>query len=334
MDDFGYLKVMDERAALAALQAPTAVAIAGGTELLNWMRLGIARPAQLVDISGLPGRDGIALDGSSLTIGSAATLAFVGEHPLVNEHAAALGQACLLAASAQVRNRATLGGNVLQRTRCPYFRAEEPLLWPCNKRSPGSGCAARHGLNEQHAILGWTDDCVATQPSDPLVALVCLDAQVEVAGPDGQRRLAVADLHLTQQEAAAQGLDPARGENRLEPGELIVGYRIPLATGMTSAYVKVRERVSYAYAVVSAAAAVRLDGPVVGAVRITLGSVAQRPWTLPGAAHELVGKPLSEDAVMAGVRTDLSDARPLSGNGYKIELARAVAVRAVMAAVN
>ena len=199
--------------------------IAGGTELLNWFRLGIAAADRVVDIGGLDELRGIDRDGDELRIGALATLTEIGEHPLVTELAGALASACLQAASAQVRNRATIGGNVLQRTRCTYFRAEEPLPWPCNKRDPGSGCTSLAGLHERQAIFGWTPDCVAVQPSDPAVALAALDARAEVLGPAGPRTIPMREFHLTQREAAARG-EPMR-ENRLGPDELITGYRLP-----------------------------------------------------------------------------------------------------------
>src|SRR5438045_8191225 len=172
------------------------MAIAGGTELLNWFRLGIAAPDKIVDIGRIAGLEAIERSGDRISIGALATLNQIGENAIVREHAAVLADACLKAASPQVRNRATIGGNVLQKTRCAYFRAEAPLPWGCNKRNPGSGCAARHGLNDRMAILGWTDSCVATQPSDPVVALACLDGEAELEGPDGPRPLPVADSHL------------------------------------------------------------------------------------------------------------------------------------------
>ena len=168
--------------------------IAGGTELLNWFRLGIAAPERVIDLGRIEGLDAIERQGDRLSIGALATLGEIGEHPLVPTHAAVLAEACLAAASPQVRNRATIGGNLLQKTRCAYFRAEAPLPWGCNKRAPGTGCAARDGLNERHAIFGWTDACVATQPSDPVVALAALDAEVELQGRDGRRTLPVGRL--------------------------------------------------------------------------------------------------------------------------------------------
>ena len=256
MRDFAYARAGTAESAAGALADPRTSVIAGGTELLNWFRLGIADADRVVDIGGLGALRGIAVDGDELRIGALATLNEIGEHPLVIRTAGALASACLQAASAQIRNRATIGGNVLQRTRCPYFRAEEPLPWPCNKRDPGSGCASLAGRHERQAIFGWTRDCVAVQPSDPAVALAVLDAQADVLGPAGPRTIPMREFHLTQREAAEAG-QPMR-ETRLEPGELITGYRLP-ASSDGQAYVKVRERASYEYAIVSAAAAVRLE---------------------------------------------------------------------------
>ncbi|MBW8813384.1 MAG: FAD binding domain-containing protein, partial [Caulobacterales bacterium] len=273
MRDFSYSRARDLSDAYAADGAGR-MAIAGGTELLNWFRLGIAAPDQVIDLAGVEDLRGIRSDGQQLSIGALATLAEVGENPEVKAHAAVLAQACVAAASPQVRNRATLGGNPLQKTRCAYFRAEEPLPWPCNKRRAGSGCAALEGLNDRHAIFGWTDACVAVQPSDPIVALAALDAQLAIAGPQGRRELAAAALHLTPEEAASEGLDPALAETRLAPGEVITGYRVPIRRGARSAYVKVRERASYEYALVSAAAAIELEDGLISRAAIALGSVA------------------------------------------------------------
>jgi xanthine dehydrogenase YagS FAD-binding subunit len=301
-------------------------------ELLNWFRLGIAAADRVVDIGGLDELRGIALDGGGLRIGALATLNEIGEHPLVVRAAGALASACLQAASAQVRNRATIGGNVLQRTRCPYFRAEEPLPWPCNKRDPGSGCSSLDGRHERQAIFGWTGDCVAVQPSDPAVALAVLDARAEVLGPRGPRTIPMREFHLTQREAAAAG-DPMR-ETRLGADELITGYRLPVSSD-GQAYVKVRERASYEYAIVSAAAAVRLSEPRgqrIAAARIALGSVAQRPWRLPAAEAELPGTPLTREALVPVIERAMADAAPLPQNGFKVTMARNAAVRALLTA--
>ncbi len=348
MRSFGYAVATDVEGAVEALAEPSTSVIAGGTELLNWLRLGIADPHRVLDVGRLElgGIKMAGVDDEELAIGALTTLNEVAEHPLVAEHAEALASACRQAASAQLRNRATLGGNVLQRTRCPYFRAESPVPWPCNKRDPGSGCASLAGRHERQAVLGWTDDCVAVQPSDPAVALAALDAHVDVVGPGGRRSIPMREFHLSQVEAAAlvhgSGNGSGNGsvdgsgnrlrEHRLEPDELILGYRIPVRDGDRSACVKVRERASYEYAIVSAAATVRVVDGTVRDARVALGSVAQRPWRLPEAEEALVGLPLTREAVQPVLDAALADATPLPQNAFKVTMARNAAVRALLSA--
>ena len=331
MRDFAYAAAARLQDAFEADDADI-MKIAGGTELLNWLRLGIVAPSTVIDLGRIEGLDRIERQGDRLVIGALANLNQVGEHTLVREHASALSQAALAAASAQIRNRATIGGNLLQKTRCPYFRSEAPLPWPCNKRAPGSGCAARAGLNERLAIFGWTDDCVATQPSDPVVALAALDAEVELLGPTGRRQVAVGQFHLSQQEAAAAGLDAARAETRLRPGEVILAYHVPIREGARSAYVKVRERASYEYALVSAAAVLNLEAGTIAHASLVLGSVAQKPWPLSEAEKRLVGQPPAREAVLPILHEALRAARPLSRNGYKVSMAAGAATRAIVLA--
>ncbi len=331
MRNFDYV-VADRVDDAFATDGVGAMVIAGGTELLNWFRLGIAAPDMVMDIGRIAGLNAIEHSGNRLSIGALATLNQIGEHPAVREHATVLAEACLKAASAQIRNRATIGGNVLQKTRCAYFRAEAPLPWGCNKRAAGTGCAARDGLNERHAIFGWTDECVAAQPSDPLVALAALDAEVEIAGPAGRRSLHIGELHLTQQEAAAAGFDAARAETRLKPGEVIVGYHFKVDHGARSAYAKVRERASYEYALVSAAAVITIGDGRIASAAVALGSVAQKPWRLPAAEAQLVGQPPTRNAVLPILNASLADARPLARNGYKVAMAAGAAARAIVEA--
>ncbi|NKC33868.1 FAD binding domain-containing protein [Falsiroseomonas selenitidurans] len=304
------------------LAAAGAMPLAGGTELLNWMRLGIAAPARLADISRLPGLDAIApLPDGGLSLGALARLNDVAAHPAVRAGYPVLRQAIHKAASAQLRNLATIGGNLLQKTRCAYFRAEESL--PCNRRAPGSGCAALHGLNERHAIFGWTEACVATQPSDPAVALAALDAVVVVAGPAGARRIPLGDLHLLP-DAAGAAADTA-----LRAGEIIVAIELP-GPAPRSAYLKIRERESYEYALVSAAGALVLDGRTIRRARLALGSVAMKPWRLPAAEAALAGLSLDDTAALrAALEPAFAEARPLSHNGYKVPLARNAALRVI-----
>ncbi|HUZ65465.1 MAG TPA: FAD binding domain-containing protein, partial [Acetobacteraceae bacterium] len=288
--------------------------------LLNWMRLGIAVPARVVDVSRIPGLDRIAeLPGGGLRIGALVRLNDAAQHAAVARDYPVLSQSILKAASAQLRNLATVGGNPVQRTRCPYYRAEEAL--PCNKRTPGSGCAALHGVNDRHAIFGWTDACVATQPSDPAVALAALDAQIVTESENGGRRIPARTFHTL----------PADGPERhnvLRQGELIVGIELP-APAPRSAYVKIRERESYEYATVSAAVAVEMDGEVVRAARIALGSVAHRPWRLDASETRLAGTRIGSPQARAAVDAGFADARPLAHNAHKVSLARNAVLRAL-----
>ncbi|WP_308915698.1 FAD binding domain-containing protein [Jannaschia sp. LMIT008] len=329
MDNFTYDRAGSVEDAARAGAGGAAIA-AGTTELINWMRLGIAAPEAVVDISGLDLR-GIARDGDVLLVGALATLNEVGTSDLVRADAPVLAQAALKAASAQLRNRATLGGNVLQRTRCPYFRVEAAnearVPWPCNKRVAGTGCAALDQPFSRAAILGWTQDCVATQPSDPVVALAALDAVAEVQGPDGAREIAMTEFHLSQEEG---GLDE---ETRLAPGEVILGYRIPVdAASRGSAYLKVRERESYEYAMVSAAVCLDHADGAIRSARVALGSVAQKPWRLSRAEAALEGAALDEATVQAAMDAAMEEARPLPGQEWKPRLAANAAARAVMMA--
>lgn len=340
MKAVSYGRARDLSGVKDALAEPGTALIAGGTEQLNWMRLGISAPTRLLDLQELPHTypdiaPGTRTEDGWLHIGALSTLNQLEDDVQVRQHATVLSQACLKAASAQVRNRATLAGNVLQKTRCGFFRAEEPLPWACNKRTPGSGCAARHGLNDQHAVFGWTDDCIATQPSDPAVALVALDAVVELTGPHGDRAVEVANFFLTQADAERD--HPGEGatrENVLEPGELITSFRVPVRPGTSSAYVKVRERESYAYALASAAVALSVEDGVVTSAAIALGSVAQRPWRLPAAEAALLlpVSDLSVERVTAAVHAATEDANPVADSAYKLTIARTAAVRAFLSA--
>ncbi|OJH41695.1 FAD binding domain-containing protein [Cystobacter ferrugineus] len=320
MRPFDYSRATSPRQALEAASKPETSFLAGGTELLNWMRLGIIAPAALVDIGRVEGLERIErIAGGGLRLGALARLSDIGEHEAMVRDYPVLSQAILKAASPQIRNLATIGGNLLQRTRCPYFRAEETL--PCNKRVAGSGCAARHGSNERHALFGWTDACVATQPSDPAVALAALDAVVITERPKGGRRIPIGEFHVLPGQAPEK-------HHVLEPGELIVAVELA-APAPHSAYIKVRERESYEYALVSAAAALTLENGIIRSARVALGSVAMKPWRLVEAERALVGtRPDSKEA-QAALALGFTEARALEHNGFKIPLARNAAARAV-----
>ncbi|TAM76286.1 xanthine dehydrogenase family protein subunit M [bacterium] len=321
MHPFEYARAGDAAGAVAALAGdPEAAFIAGGTELVNWLKDGIERPGRVVDINRLP-LGQIEATSAGLRIGTLARMSDVAAHRAVRSGFPALAEALERSASAQLRNMASMGGNLLQRTRCPYFRAETDL--PCNKRRPGSGCAAREGLNRTHAIFGWSDACVATHPSDAAVALRALEASVRVLGRGGERSIPLADFYRLPGDA------PER-DTVLEHGELIVGIDVPATPrARRSWYVKVRERASYEFALVSAAVALDLDGGRIREVRIALGGVAPMPWPLTEAERALAGLPLERAALARAVDGAFSEARPLARNAFKIALAKRTVVRAL-----
>jgi xanthine dehydrogenase YagS FAD-binding subunit len=321
MTPFAYARASSLGEAIAAGTAPQTMFLAGGTELLNWLRLGISAPARVIDISRLDALDRIeATAGGGLRIGALVRLNDVAQHRTVMRDYPVLSQALLKAASPQLRNLATLGGNLLQRTRCEYFRAEERL--PCNKREPGSGCSALHGINHKHAVFGWTEDCVATQPSDPAVALAALDAILVTEHRDGGRRIPATEFHRLP------GNRP-QDDHILRGGELITAIELA-APAPRSAYLKVRERESYEYAIVSAAAALEMNGSIIERARIALGSVAHRPWRLPAAEARLAGCDGNDlDALRGAIDACFDEARPLSHNAYKVPLAKNAALRAI-----
>ncbi|HEV3055781.1 MAG TPA: FAD binding domain-containing protein, partial [Solirubrobacteraceae bacterium] len=290
----------------------------------NWLRLGIAAPDRVVDISRVPGLDRIEpLPGGGLRVGALVRLNQVAANEHVERDWPVLREAIHKSASAQLRNLATIGANLLQKTRCAYFRCDDST--PCNRRAPGSGCAAREGHDDRHALFGWTEECIATQPSDPAVALAALDAHVVTRTISGGRRIAVTDLHVL----------PADGVDRdtvLERGELIEAIELG-RPAPRSAYVKVRERESYEFALVSAAAAVELDS--VGRIeraRIALGSVALRPWRLTEAERRISGLAPEDPGVSAALEAALAQARPVPGSAYKLAIALGAARRALITA--
>jgi xanthine dehydrogenase YagS FAD-binding subunit len=318
MKPFVYTRAASVVEAVEAASRPGVAILAGGTELLNWMRIGASQPHAVVDIGRLP-LDEIRLDGDVVHIGALATLNDVAAHELVRDRFSVLRQAIHKSASAQLRNLATIGGNSLQSARCPYFRSESPT--PCNKRQPGSGCAARHGVSDVHAIFGWTDDCVAVQPSDPATALAALDSTLVTVDHNGGRRLAIRDLHALPAE------DPTI-HHVLRPGEIIVDIEISGAAP-TSAYVKVRERESYEYALVSAAVVLDLDGDLINRARIALGSVAMKPWRLEAAERSLAGIRIGSHEISESVKAAFAQAQPLPDNQYKVPLAQNAVLRAI-----
>jgi xanthine dehydrogenase YagS FAD-binding subunit len=312
MRPFAYARVSDLGAALAAA-GPGAAFIAGGTDLLQLWKVGVAAPERVVDISRLP-LDAIERTGNGVCIGALARMTDVADHPLIRADYPAVAEALQASASPQVRNAATIGGNLLQRTRCAYFR--HPGM-PCNKRQPGTGCAARDGENRLHAIFGASPHCVATHASDLAVALVALDARIRLRGAAGARVVAVEDFF------ALPG-DTAERDTVIDPGELIVAVELP-ETAARSHYLKVRDRASFEFAVVSVAVAVELTGGMIVRARIAAGGVGTRPWRLPACEAALA----SGASLAAAAARAAEGAEPLSRNGFKCELLRRTVRRAL-----
>lgn len=327
MRAFDYVRPATVAEAVSAAAEPGAVYLAGGTNLLDLMKGGVARPGRLVDLTRIPELDGIEwLDGGSVRIGALVRNADLAHDPAFAERFPAVAEALLSGASAQLRNAATVGGNLLQRTRCPYFF---DVASACNKRAPGAGCEARGGDTRHHAVLGWSPSCIATNPSDLCVPLVGLDAVVEIEGRAGRREVPLEGFHRLP------GDTPER-DTVLEPGELIVAVRLPADAAAFAAharYLKVRERTSHAFAVVSAAAALRRVGNTIVAARIALGGVAARPWRARAAEEALAGAAMGEDAFRRAAESALARASPSGDdNAFKIELAKRVVTRALLSA--
>jgi xanthine dehydrogenase YagS FAD-binding subunit len=313
MIELTYARARDAADAVAQATTPEAKYLGGGTNLVDLMRETVESPAALVDVTGLAATIDETAEGG-LLIGAAARNTALAEHPVVRGSYPMLTRAIVAGASAQIRNMATVGGNLLQRTRCTYFYDTDGSR--CNKREPGQGCDALAGFNRIHAILGGSDGCVAAHPSDMCVALAALDAIVHLRSADGERSVPFTDLHLLP------GEHPER-ETVLAPGELITFVELPPpALNGPSTYRKVRDRSSYAFALVSVAAAIELDGDTVSDVRLALGGVGAKPWRAWRAEAALRGQVASEAAFVAAADAELVDARPLEGNAFKVELTR------------
>jgi xanthine dehydrogenase YagS FAD-binding subunit len=322
--EFRYERGTDPAAAVALLAAePGGAFLGGGTNLVDLMKLGVATPDVLVDVRTLTSREVTDLPEGGLRIGAGVPNADLAADRRVRERYPVLAQALLAAASGQLRNRATTAGNLLQRTRCGYFT---DVTKPCNKREPGSGCGALRGPHRNHAILGQTLEgpgtCVATQPSDMAVAMAALDAVVRVLGPDGERSIPIGELHRLPGDDASR-------DTTLRHGELVTAVDLP-PLGMPSRYRKVRDRASFAFALVSVAAALRVADGVVADVRLALGGVAHKPWRATAAEEALRGQPATEEAFAAAAGAELAAATPLRDNGFKVPLARNVVVRTLL----
>jgi xanthine dehydrogenase YagS FAD-binding subunit len=315
---FDYERVTDAESAVATLVArPRAVFLGGGTNLVDHLKLGLLSPELLVDVSRLPFDTIDALPGGGVRIGAMVRNSDLAAHPLIRQRYPALAEAVLAGASGQLRNLATTGGNLLQRTRCGYF---QDITTQCNKREPGSGCSAIDGHNREHAVLGGSEHCVATHPSDLAVALAAFDAVIQVHGPDGERTIPLTELHRLP------GDEPDR-DTILRHGDLITAVDLPdLPIAARSTYRKVRDRASYAFALVSVAAAVDVTDGVIGGTRIALGGLAHKPWRATRAEDLLGGASATTETFRAAADAELAPARPLAHNAFKVPMAANILV--------
>jgi xanthine dehydrogenase YagS FAD-binding subunit len=320
---FDYISADDIDAAIRA-STPTSRYVAGGTNLIDLMKLDVERPTTVIDVNSLTRRDASLaaisdLPNGGVRLGALARMSDVAWNSIVRDRYPLVSQALLLGASGQLRNMASLGGNILQRTRCPYFR---DTAMPCNKREPGTGCSAIGGFNRTHAILGTSDKCIATHPSDFAVALAALDAIVNVRGATA-RSIPIGDFHLVP------GEHPDR-ETTLRQGEFITSIDLPpLPYAKRSLYIKVRDRASYAFALASVAVALDVNGGTIGNARIAFGGIGTKPWRSPQAERALIGKPANEATFRAAANAALAGARPHKDNAFKVELAKRTLVRAL-----
>jgi xanthine dehydrogenase YagS FAD-binding subunit len=321
MINFQYTRASDVADAVREIaNDPTAKFVAGGTNLIDLMKIDVERPTKVIDINRLPLKQVEGIQGGGLRIGALVRNSDLAYHPLIEQRYPVLASAVMAGASQQLRNMASTGGNLLQRTRCHYFY---DTATPCNKREPGNGCSAINGHNRMHAILGTSDACIATHPSDMCVALAMLEAKVHVTGASGDRVIAFADFHRLP------GDTPQR-DTTLNPGEIITAVELPprgFATNYT--YLKIRDRLSYAFALVSVAVGLELDGDTIKEGRFALGGVAHKPWRDPQAEAALRGQPANAATFARAAEVLLRDARGYEHNTFKIDLARRCIVRAL-----
>lgn len=325
MKPFTYVRVKTVHEAIyERAKSPEARYIGGGTNLLDLMKMGVETPTHLIDINALPLAKIEELDGG-VRIGALVSNTDAANHPLIRERYPVLSEAIVAGASQQLRNMATIGGNLLQRTRCYYFY--DPSFTQCNKRQPGTGCAAQSGISRIHAILGESAECIATNPSDMSVALSALDATVQVTGEHGNRSIPIHEFHRLP------GRNP-EADNTLRPGELITSVDLPaISYAKRSHYLKVRDRASYAFALVSVAAIIDLDEKAtIREARIALGGVAHKPWRANKAEKALLGHEMKPERLRMAAEQELKAARPQRDNAFKIELAKRTMIRALMTA--
>jgi xanthine dehydrogenase YagS FAD-binding subunit len=326
MRPLSYARADDVATAVALVSGdPKSAFLAGGTTEVDLIRMGVERPDRLVDINRLPLADVEELADGGIRIGALARMSDVARTPVLSQRFPAISQALLLGASEQLRNMASMGGNLCQRPRCTYFRDG---VSPCNKREPGTGCSALDGLNRGHAILGTSESCIALHPSDVAVALVAFDAVVRTVGADGEREIPIDDFYLLPG-------DTPHVEHPLAHGELIVAIDLPaLSIARRSVYLKFRDRQSYEFALVSIAAAIDVaDGKIAG-VRVALGGVGTKPWRARRAEEHLVGGPATSEAFAEAAAVELADARPREHNAFKVQLAQRAIVRGLEQILN
>jgi xanthine dehydrogenase YagS FAD-binding subunit len=321
MINFQYARAGDVADAVRLISAdPSAKFIAGGTNLIDLMKEDVERPSRLIDISRLPLTSVERTASGGLRIGALVPNSDLAYHPLVEQHYPLLASAILAGASPQLRNMASTGGNLLQRTRCYYFY---DTATPCNKRDPGSGCSAINGLNRMHAILGTSEACIATHPSDMCVALAALEARIHVAGPSGERTLAISDFHRLPE-------DTPHVDTNLHSNEIVTAVELPpQGFNVHYTYLKIRDRLSYAFALVSIAAALELDGTTIKEARLALGGVAHKPWRNPAAESALRGQAANRATFSDAADIMLHDAKGYAHNAFKIDLAHRGIVRAL-----
>jgi len=326
MRPFTYQAVSDSADAILAARADTSAYLAGGTTLLDLMKLDVMAPSHVIDINPLakdPKTSQIAVDEHGVRFGALVRMSDAANHPTIRRDYPVIAESLSLAASSGLRNMATLGGNLLQRTRCPYFRGTS--FAQCNKRNPGSGCAALDGVNRGHAVLGTSEHCIATYPGDFAQALIALDSIIEIQGRDGPRIIPFAQLHVKPGTAPDV-------ETTLRQGDLITAIHVPATSARRSVYLKIRDRQSYEFALASAAVVLDMDGETARRVRIALGGVATVPWRAVEAEAALTGKPITEASAKAAADAAFASATTRAGNAYKVTLGKATLVRAVLQA--
>jgi len=322
MINFDYQRASSAKAAVdAKAKSPSSQFIAGGTNLVDLMKRGVTAPEKIIDINGLPLKQ-ITADAKGITIGALVTNSEVAEHPLIKTKYPLLAQAINAGASAQLRNMATVGGNMMQRTRCSYFY---DTTMPCNKREPGTGCAAIGGQNRMHAIFGTSDKCIAVHPSDMCVALVALDAAVHITGPKGDRKILFSDFHRLPG-------DTPELDNNLQKGELITAVHIPANTFNKFHYLKIRDRSSYAFALLSAAVALEISDGNISNAKLAMGGVAHKPWRLTAVEKFLIGKPANKETYEAAANIAMEGATTFGKNNFKIKTGKAAVMEALQQA--